>query len=72
VSRAGLSSSAGSPGAGAPAGGHRGGADGKEHKANKALRRKKNGEDVVGDSEAVVAVVGDDAQDSEHAKPATS
>lgn len=72
ASRAGLSTSAGSPGAGAPAGGHRGGADGKEHKASKALRRRKNGENVVGDSEAVVAVLGSDGQESDNGKPASS
>lgn len=66
ASRAGLSAGSGSGsagGAGAPAAGHRGaGSDGSVHKANKALRRRKNGEEVAGTAEAVVAVVGDDAQ----------
>jgi hypothetical protein len=56
---AGLGSGAGSPGAGAPAAGQRGGdQNGKGHQVNKALRRKKNGKDVIGDADAVVAVVG--------------
>ena len=56
---AGLSSGAGSPGAGAPAAGQRGGdQNGKGHQVNKALRRKKNGKDVIGDAEAAVAIVG--------------
>ena len=64
VARAGLSSGpGGAPGAGAPAAGHRGnGADGTVHKANKALRRRKNGEDVMGGAGAVVAVVGADTE----------
>lgn len=70
AARAGLSGAAGSPGAGAPAAGQRGqGADGSVHKANKALRRKKNGEDVMGDADAVVAVVGDDAPPDPAAPP---
>ncbi|WP_029113022.1 hypothetical protein [Mycobacterium sp. URHB0044] len=56
---AGLGNGAGTPGAGAPAAGQRGGEqNGKGHQVNKALRRKKNGKDVIGDAEAVVAVVG--------------
>jgi hypothetical protein len=56
---AGLANGAGSPGAGAPAAGQRGGdQNGKGHQVNKALRRKKNGKDVIGDAEATVAVVG--------------
>jgi hypothetical protein len=56
---AGLANGAGSPGAGAPAAGHRGGdQNGKGHQVNKALRRKKNGKDVIGDAEAAVPVVG--------------
>jgi hypothetical protein len=57
ASRAGASA-AGSPGAGAPAAGHRGGAAGTVHKASKALRNQKNGEEVAGETEAVVPVVG--------------
>jgi hypothetical protein len=56
---AGLANGAGSPGAGAPAAGQRGGdQNGKGHQVNKALRRKKNGKDVIGDAEAAVPVVG--------------
>ena len=46
-------------GGGAPAGGGAGKNDGKEHKANKALRTRKNGSDIVGDTDAVVPVLGD-------------
>ncbi len=68
--RASISSgSSGSPGAGAPAAGQRGGANEKEYKANKALRRKKNGESVVGDTNAVVAVVGDEPKSTESVNP---
>jgi hypothetical protein len=55
----------GSP-SGAPPGGGGGGQrgpGGKEHKPNKALRRKKNGELVLGDVDAVVPVIGDDGSD---------
>jgi hypothetical protein len=55
----------GSPG-GAPPGGGGGGQRGstsKEHKASKALRRKKNGELVIGEADAVVPVIGDDGQE---------
>ena len=56
---AGLASGAGSPGAGAPAAGQRGGdQNGKGHQVNKALRRKKNGKEAIGDAEAAVPVVG--------------
>lgn len=55
---AGLGAGAGSPGAGAPAAGQRGDQNGKGHQVNKALRRKKNGKDVIGDSDASVPVVG--------------
>ncbi|WP_208301192.1 hypothetical protein [Mycobacterium sp. DL440] len=56
---AGLGAGAGSPGAGAPAAGQRGGdQNGKGHQVNKALRRKKNGKDVIGDADASVPVVG--------------
>lgn len=60
---AGLGAGAGSPGAGAPAAGQRAGdQNGKGHQVNKALRRKKNGKDVMGDSEASVPVVGADEE----------
>ncbi|MEE6178378.1 hypothetical protein [Mycobacterium sp. 050134] len=55
---------------GAPPGGGGGGQrgpGGKEHKANKALRRVKNGELVLGDVDAVVPVIGDDGP--EEAEP---
>lgn len=68
ASRAGASA-AGGPGAGAPAAGHRGGAAGTVHKANKALRNQKNGEEVAGETEAVVPVVGGESGDSAPAKP---
>ena len=59
AARAGLASgAAGGGGSGAPAAGHRGGDQDKVYKVNKALRRTRNGEDVVGDSEAVIPVVG--------------
>jgi hypothetical protein len=46
-------------GGGGPAGAGAGKNDGKEHKANKALKRRKNGSDIVGDTDAVVPVLGD-------------
>lgn len=69
---AGLGAGAGSPGAGAPAAGQRAGdQNGKGHQVNKALRRKKNGKDVMGDAEAAVPVVGADeeAEQPENARP---
>ncbi|MEV0672982.1 hypothetical protein [Mycobacterium sp. NPDC050441] len=61
---AGLGAGAGSPGAGAPAAGQRGGdQNGKGHQVNKALRRKKNGKDVIGDADASVPVVGANEED---------
>ncbi len=61
---------AGMPGAGAPAAAHRpGGAnEGAQHQPSKVLRSKKNGEQIMGDTEAVVAVLGEPAQ-PEPAKP---
>jgi hypothetical protein len=62
------SQTAGAGGGGAPPGGGGGGQRGpagKEHKANKALRRKRNGELVIGDPEAVVPVIGEDDADTE-------
>ncbi|SER12688.1 hypothetical protein SAMN04488583_4388 [Mycobacterium sp. 88mf] len=66
---AGLGAGAGSPGAGAPAAGQRGDQNGKGHQVNKALRRKKNGKDVIGDADASVPVVGanEEADQSESA-----
>lgn len=58
---AGLGAGAGAPGAGAPAAGQRAGdQNGKGHQVNKALRRKKNGKDVIGNPDASVPVVGAD------------
>ena len=48
----------GPPGAGAPTGAQRGGDNNNGHQVLKALRRKKNGQDVVGDADAVVPVLG--------------
>ncbi|MCG7607454.1 hypothetical protein MHN83_08610 [Mycobacterium sp. CnD-18-1] len=60
---AGLGAGAGSPGAGAPAAGQRAGdQNGKGHQVNKALRRKKNGKDVIGGADASVPVVGADEE----------
>lgn len=55
---------AGSSGGGAPPGGGHGGGgkggDGKDHKGNRALRGSHNGQDLIGQPEAVVSVIGDD------------
>jgi hypothetical protein len=62
AARSGIGSSA--PGAGAPAAGSRGGGnDGKEHKTNKALRTRKNGTEIAGQDDAVVAVLGQEGED---------
>jgi hypothetical protein len=59
ASRAGVSGAgAGQGAAGTPAAGHRGGASDKAHKANKALRLTKNGEEVMGETEGVTPVIG--------------
>lgn len=70
---AGMGSGMGAPGAGGgPAAGQRGG-EAKEHKGNKALRTRKNGSDIVGDTDAVVPVLGGDspppADDNQQAPP---
>jgi hypothetical protein len=49
----------GAPMGGGGPGGGKGGADGKEHKGNKALRTRKHGSDIVGDTDGVVPVLGD-------------
>ncbi|WP_234811583.1 hypothetical protein [Mycolicibacterium canariasense] len=58
---------AGSSGGGAPAGGGHGGGgkggEGKDHKGNRALRGSHNGQDLIGQPEAVVSVIGDDGAD---------
>lgn len=48
----------GPPGAGAPAAGQRGGDNAKGHQVIKALRRKKTGQHVAGEADAVVPVIG--------------
>jgi hypothetical protein len=48
----------GPPGAGAPTGAQRGGDNNNGHQVLKALRRKKNGQEVAGEADAVVAVLG--------------
>ena len=64
ISKAGMA--AASPGMGAPGtpgGGHGGGAgqqQGKEHKVIKALRSRKTGNEIAGEAEAVVPVIGAD------------
>jgi hypothetical protein len=62
--RAGLGATSGvaggAPGAaGAPAGGNHGAAAGGQHQPAKALRRRKNGDEIIGDAHAVVAVLGE-------------
>ena len=60
---------AGAPVAGAPGGaGQHGGAQGGHHQPSKALRRKQNGEELIGDAQAVVPVLGEPAR-AEAAKP---
>ncbi|MGE0219993.1 hypothetical protein [Mycolicibacterium sp.] len=49
-------------GGGAPGVGQRGQTD-KDHKANKALRGRQNGEDIFGEVDAVVPVIGGDQED---------
>ena len=60
--QAGGGSGGGSPSGGGAGGGQRGQGE-KEHKANKALRTKINGELVIGEVDAVVPVIGDDQPD---------
>jgi len=51
-------------GGGAPSGGGHGGGgkggEGKDHKGNRALRGSHNGQDLIGQPDAVVSVIGDD------------
>ncbi|ODR07712.1 hypothetical protein AWC25_25335 [Mycobacterium sherrisii] len=63
-------SAGGTPPGGGGGGGQRG-PGGKEHKANKALRRKKNGELVLGEVDAVVPVIGDDGPEGAEPTPRT-
>lgn len=60
ASRAGLSGAGAPGGAGAPAAGHRGAAGDKTHKANKALRVAKNGEELMDEADAVTSVIGEE------------
>ncbi|GFG67506.1 hypothetical protein MKUB_49960 [Mycobacterium kubicae] len=64
VSRSSVSTGSGGSGAGAPVAGQRGaqGAD-KEHKVGKALRNTKHGQEVIGETEGVVPVVGDERRE---------
>jgi hypothetical protein len=59
-------------GAPPPGGGGQRGPTGKDHKANKALRRKRNGELLIGEPDAVVPVIGDDGTDTEAAESSAS
>jgi hypothetical protein len=66
VSRAGLingtnTATAGPPGAGAPGAGQHGGGQGGQHQPSKALKGRKNGEQIIGAADAVVAVLGGQA-----------
>jgi hypothetical protein len=70
ASRAGVAGGAGTPGAGAPVAGQRGAAGaGKEHKVSKALRHAKHGEDVIGETEGVVPVIGAEAKEATPSTP---
>jgi hypothetical protein len=63
--RAGLS---GVPGGGG--GQHVAGAQGGQHQPSNALRSKRNGEEIIGDAEAVVPVLGQPARtEGDNAKP---
>ena len=57
----------GSGGGGAPSGGGHGGGgkggEGKDHKGSKALRGSHNGQDLIGQPDAVVSVIGEDGAD---------
>lgn len=66
TSRAGIGQSGG-PGAGAPMAGHHGGKAGKDHRASKALRDSRHGAELIGEADAVVPVIGDDARPGEAA-----
>jgi hypothetical protein len=61
------SAQAGAGGGGSPSGGGHGGGgkggEGKDHKGNKALRGSHNGQDLIGQPDAVVSVIGEDGAD---------
>jgi hypothetical protein len=69
VSRAGVSGAGGQGAAGTPVAGQQGSTADKAHKASKALRLPKNGEEVVGEAEAVVPVIGDAPRKATPATP---
>jgi hypothetical protein len=69
MSRAGVSGAGGQGAAGTPVAGQQGGTADKAHKASKALRLPKNGEEVVGEAEAVVPVIGDAPRKATPATP---
>jgi hypothetical protein len=69
VSRAGVSGAGGQGAAGTPVAGQQGSSADKAHKASKALRLPKNGEEVVGEAEAVVPVIGDAPRKATPATP---
>ena len=71
AARAGLSGAAGGSGggSGAPAAGHRSGGDDKIYKGSKALRRQQHGEEIVGEAEAVIPVVGAKPTDNDTNPP---
>ncbi|MFV8308401.1 hypothetical protein [Mycobacteroides chelonae] len=57
-SRGAASAGTGAAGGGAPAAGSRADGGGKVHKVNKALRTAANGEEILGETDAVVSVIG--------------
>jgi hypothetical protein len=71
ASRAGVSGAGAPGGAGVPAAGHRGAAGDKTHKASKALRLTKNGEELMGDADAVTSVIGEEPRKVPPADPKT-
>lgn len=65
AARSGVAPGAGSAGAGTPVAGQRGqGGAAKEHKVSKALRHTKHGQEVIGETEGVVPVVGDESKET--------
>ncbi|KQH79202.1 hypothetical protein AO501_14110 [Mycobacterium gordonae] len=68
--RSGVAGGSASPGAGTPVAGQRGpGGTAREHKASKALRNTKHGQEVIGETEGVVPVVGDESNESGPSNP---
>lgn len=63
AARSGVAAGGGSAGPGTPVAGQRGqGGAAKEHKISKALRHTKHGQEVIGETEGVVPVVGDESK----------